>query len=247
METPYNSDNWDELSQRGKLIHIHNFFLSGNEFGGWKLHDRIAPQELPTGTITSYVWINEKNEKQMLRLDTLESKSAKQAQEGLKDVLGNIMHPELIQLNAEKQGVGDISFGTGTAELNSLFFLRSNLVFRLLNMTGDLFAVNEIGKALDHIITDKPTPSEKGVIPEIRKFEAGQGTVNSPSTIEVDAADPLDRPVWLKFVVESGEVSQSEKGFQYANAVAGKYDLKVFALNENGFVGGASVGVEVGG
>jgi len=103
------------------------------------------------------------------------------------------------------------------------------------NAGRDLVPVAEVAYQFDKDLASRPKTVGVKVVPEIRRFQspALEFRVRVSAPLEVEASDPLERPLWYKFFSPSGDVLLEEKRLVYRPAFTGPQEVTVFALNAN--------------
>lgn len=236
MNNYYDIRKWEEQSSKG--LFIWKFFFAGRELPGFKLKEVITAGASPRFPIKEYYWQNDKTEGESIKIDVLEYSSAEEARLGLLNELHNHMAHALPELSTRGIRLGDVAY-TGMSEvLQHILFIRANLLIVMNSIGNKNIPVVETAQRLDEWIAGKPRTIEKGVVPVIHSFSMDdQGSYikdKRSNLLRVEAADPLERPLWFKFFAESGELF-SQEGQVFYNPVPGKTSaITVYAINENG-------------
>ena len=225
-------EKWRASNTIEQNLFIWKFFLSGSEFPGWQIH-RI--QSVETGgwppSIQS-IWRRHEGETgALLSVDIFEHPSRTAAHEFLVQLLGEFQSPDVTR--QEQITIGDVAFaGLGDA---FLLFARANLVILIRNAGRDLMPISEVARQFDRDLVSRPEMDGAKVAPEIRRFEslAREFQVGVSVPLEVEASDPLERPLWYKFFSRAGEVLLKEGRLVYQPASAGEQEVSVFAINAN--------------
>ncbi|MGB2907157.1 MAG: hypothetical protein WBB73_08645, partial [Candidatus Aminicenantaceae bacterium] len=116
-----------------------------------------------------------------------------------------------------------------------LLFVRANLVVMLRNAGRQLIDMKETSSIIDKELCSEPKIETKKVAPEIQRFHLPEKEllVGVASSLEIEAAEPLDRPILYKFFSNNGEVLLSEGHLVYRPDVAGMNQIRVSATNAN--------------
>jgi hypothetical protein len=180
----------------------------------------------------------------LLSVEIFEFPSRTAAHDHVIDVLAQFQSPDISRDHAGE--LGDVAFIT--PQRTTVLYARANLVVLARNAGPDVAPVFDAAAGLDRLISRRPRPRGK-VMPEIRSLRIGTGgplPVGAPAPLNVQAADPLDRPVWFTFWSGRGEVRLQPDGVPaYQSASAGTDALTVYAVNENGGVASESVEITV--
>ena len=90
-------------------------------------------------------------------------------------------------------------------------------------------------------------PSEKGVLPDILKFEAVSDSIRISQKVRLNivVTEPLERPVWYKIITDIGQVHLEDGEFVFSSEEAGECCLSLFATNENEFVAESTLRISV--
>jgi hypothetical protein len=223
---------WKDHATTQEELFIWQFFLSGNEFPGWRPY-RIQP--LPQGGAlrsTQSIWQRPENrDDTLLSVLVHELPSREEAHEHLITVLGEFQSP--LVTRSEQEVIGDIAFIHGEY---TILFARANLVFLIRNGGAALVPVTEIARELDTSLVRRPEAPDVEVIPKISRFDArtAEARVGEDVALELDATDPLNRSLWYKFYSSTGQVRVRQDQLVYTPASAGPQALTVYAINPNG-------------
>ncbi len=225
-------EEWCGTNTLGENLFIWKLFLSGNEFPGWQAY-RIRPVEVPGWPpSTQSVWQRPGGGRdQRFRVDLFECASRIAAHEFLVERLGEFQ--TTLVARQEQAAVGDVAFAV--PEDKDILFARGNVVLLVRNAGRDLVPITGIARLFDQDLASRPeTPGAK-VVPEIQRFHSAATDlkVGVSAPLDVQASDPLDRPLWYKFSSHSGEVLLEEGHLTYRPASPGPQAITVFAINAN--------------
>jgi hypothetical protein len=132
-------------------------------------------------------------------------------------------------------GIGDVAFGSADGGL--VLFARANLVVLVRNATPTVFPVAEIARRFDESLVSAPVPAEGEDAPQIHRFDVSGKSVEAGKSVplEIEAVDPLERPLWFKFFAPTGEVFRDVEGqLAYRPAAAGPQRITGYAINSDG-------------
>lgn len=225
-------EEWRGINTMKENLFIWKFFLAGNEFPQWKAH-RIRPVEAPgwPPAIQSLWRQEEGGEDTLMRVDTYECFSRTAAHEFLVRLLGEFQSPDVVR---QKENLaGDVAFaGPGGG---MLLFSRANLVVLMRNAGRDIVEVAETAARFDKDLYSPQKAEKAKVVPEIRSFRTPSKVfkINDSIPLELDASDPLERPLWYKFYSGQGEVFLEEGRLLYRSDIAGSNKIEVSAINAN--------------
>lgn len=225
-------ERWRDSTSLDENLFIWKFFLGGNELPGWHVV-RIQPNEKAawSPSIESMWQRNDEGGEELLNLNIFQCPSRMAAHEFLLQLLSDFQSTRVAR--KEQIEVGDVAFGG--PEDTFLLFTRANLVLLMRNAGRELISITEIARHFDRDLVSKPETMEVKVAPEIRRFYSPaikfQVGVNVP--LEVEAFDPLKRPLWYKFFSRFGEVLLEEGRLVYRPTIAGSQEVILFAINAN--------------
>ena len=237
-------EEWRGTNNMKENLFIWKFFLAGDELPEWEPL-RIQPMEHPVQQLCiQSMWkLKDGNENTLLRLDIYECSSRQDAHKFLLQLLGEFQSPEVERRKDIK--LGDVVF-MGKQD-TMLLFARANLVVMLRNAGRQLIGMKETSSIIDKELCTEPDIDIKKVAPEIRRFHLPEKElqVGVSSPLEIEAAEPLDRPILYKFYSNNGEVLLSEKRLVYRPDVAGMNQIRVSAINSNRGVAVSTLNINV--
>ncbi len=230
-------ESWANRSPLPESLHVLGFFLSSNDMPGWR-QNRLELFEGEQIRRTQSIWSQREGVDELLRVDLLECPSRSAAHERLLETVGEFQSAAVTR---QEVGFGDVAFGNGEF---ALVFARGNLVAMFRNAGRELVSVIDDARRLDEQLTSRPAAGQ-GVTPSISRFEltVGEARVGEPVTVQLEAADPLGRPVWFKVFAAGGQLRAEGGRLVYEPDLAGSHRLTAFAVNENGGVATRTVAV----
>jgi hypothetical protein len=89
-------------------------------------------------------------------------------------------------------------------------------------------------------LRSRPEPGG-AVVPTIERLAAGERLPGGAFRIFLNASDPLGRPLWFKLFGSGGEIVRQAGELAFRPYQAGRSELTVFAINENGGVARDSI------
>ena len=244
LKEKYSFKSWSDSNDEGPNTFIWKFFLSGNEIKDWNIYRN---QNLDSGDnvntiISQWEQSESKRGDRMLRVEVFESNSLENSRETLLRCLANFESPEI---SIDKDGqIGEISFGHGSNNYMKLF-LRANLVIAMNSLGSEMSSVAGLAGDLDSYINQDRKDTASEVNPRIESFslEDKELTVGSSTALSIEATDPLERPLWYKFVSQLGEIDTVDGQLRYKAVSKGTDLITATAINENN--GSASVEIQV--
>ena len=218
------------------------------EFPEWELIKTIPEQVYEGGRIDTYVWRKaESDAEELIKIDVVESASWRSAHEILSKLLEGYQAPQLPEAASRKIEIGDVAFVGFGETVQSAIFTRANIVVRIHSVGKQDVSIVVTAKQIDELFVSKPQLSEKGVIPKIETFSSEIRVIGVDEIVPLNirAKDPLDRPLWYKFMVDQGEVFVRDEKVCFSSTTPGQPEISFFATNENGFVAGTTLSIRV--
>lgn len=240
-------EKWAEQTGQGKFILIWKFFMAGNEIAGWELV-KVAVRDYNDRRSVIYMWRKpDSDAERLIRIDIVECGSWRKSHETLLKHLVECQAPQLPEATSKKIEIGDIAFIGFGETVQSAVFARANMVVSIHSVGKQDVSIIDTARRVDELFVSKPRLSEKGVIPEIEAFVSERGVIKRDEMIALDirAKDPLDRPLWYRFEVDQGELSVKDGKVYFSSKAPGRPEISLFAVNENGFVAGTTLCINV--
>jgi len=229
----YALDSWQGTNTLENNLFIWKYALSDKQFPGWEA-DHIDQETNLDGQLSSdSIWYPMDNEgERLLNVVVHERASRAEAHHFLIEQLSRFHGPRLLRL--ENINTGDVAFGVPGGYL--ILFARANLTVMIRNADRDLISVFEIAHQFDQDLCRRPAILEKGVNPEIEHFTSPTSNVamGSNALLDIEATDPLGRPLWFKFFSELGEVKFEARQLVYQPISPGEERITAYAINPNG-------------
>lgn len=223
---------WSNRNTLGENLFIWKFKLGGRELPGWQMvRSRSLPAEQEISSTQSIWRIEQRHDSEtLIDLSVFECASQAAAHELLVRSLGEFESPEVGRL--EEGGLGDVAFGLPDG--NVVLFARANLVVAIRNAGGELTAVaTEVAPGFDRLLYERPEADEKKAPPEIARFQRGERRQADLEVLEIEATDPLARPLWFKFFSGKGEVLLVGGEPVYRPPAEGPREITLFAINSD--------------
>ena len=219
---------WRGCNTLEENLFIWKFFLSANEFPGWRAH-RIQPEESAGWPpYIKSIWQRPEGEtEELLSADIFECESRIAAHEFLVQLLGEFMSP-LVQRREEIE-VGDVAFAG--PEDTMILFVRANVVISMGNAGSDLVPISEIARQFDRKLFSRRETTGLRVISEILppNFIVLQDSVSAPLSVEPFGL--LESRRWHKLFSRSGEIYQEGGRLIYRSTSAGPHEVTVFSID----------------
>lgn len=231
-----------------KQMFIHNYFLAGNEFPEWNLIKKISIPLADKVNFQSYIWKNIRSEEEeLVRVDIIEAKSWFKAQSSLLRLLESYQAPVLIEASERDILVGDFAFVGHSEPVKSLLFTRANMIIRITSVGTHDVLVRKFAEYIDSLFMSRPDVTEVGVPPKIEGFapESLSVKIAQRVSLRVDAKDPLNRRLWYKFFVDSGELYIEDNIVFFRSDESGEPEITLYVLNENQYVDSRKIRLKV--
>jgi len=245
LKQRYEYESWPAASLTGENLFIWQFFLSDSQLPSLQAH-RIQRVEVSNWPLAyQSIWRSREGQSQvLLRLDIFECLSRAAARPVLLRLLGEFQSPRLVR---EPEPVaGEVAFTVPDGL--SILFVRTNLVVLMQSAGREEVSVQTIAQGFDRDLAARPDLQKGRVVPEIRRFAMSEQDVPIQGVVrlEVEAADPLDRPLWYKFYSSNGEVFLADGKLVYRAATTGTQTVTIYAIYENGGAATETLRFDVG-
>jgi hypothetical protein len=244
LKQRYRYEAWRDRNTLGENLLIWKFSLDGIEFPSWKL---IRLQEIQTPgwpPASQSVWRSTESETDALMLVSIyETSSRSESHEFLMQLLGEFQSPEVTRLEEGK--IGDVAFATPGE--TAILFARANVVALMQNGGSRIVPLTEQAIWLDKILSGPEEPVQGQVVPQVQRFaplaEELKAGVGIPFNVE--AVDPLGRPVWYMLFSPNGEFHLESGRPVYQPAIAGTHRVTLYAINPNRGVAHQEISISV--
>lgn len=244
----YDVQKWAKQTKVGKRTFIWKFFMRGKEIPGWTLTKTIPEQIYEDRRILTYMWQKtEGDEEELIKIDVVESPSWRQAHETLLELLGKYQALQLPEAASRNIEIGDVAFVGFGETIQSAIFARANMIVRIHGVGKQDVSIVNTAKQIDELFVSRPQLSKKGVVPEIESFSSDRRSakINEIVTLSMRAKEPLDRPLWYKFIVNQGELFVRDEKVCFSSKTPGQPEISLFVVNENGFIAGTALSIIV--
>jgi hypothetical protein len=244
LKQRYNYEAWRDRNTLGENLLIWKNSLDGIEFPGWKL---IRMQEIQTPgwpPAIQSVWRSTESETNALMIVSIyETSSRNEAHEFLMQLLGEFQSPEVTRLEEGK--IGDVAFAPPGD--TAILFARANVVALMQNGGSRIVPLTELAIWLDKILSGPPEPVQGQVAPQVQRFsplaEELKAGVGIPFNVE--AVDPLGRPVWYMLFSPNGVFHLESGRPVYRPTTAGTHRVTLYAINPNRGVAHQEISISV--
>jgi hypothetical protein len=227
LRARYEFEAWGRGERPEESLFVWRYFLTPRDLPGYRperIEAREAEEEWPR-SIRS-LWRSEDDPEALLDALVLEADARDSARDLLLRTLGQFQ-----AILERREGIGDVAFGAGEG---ALVFALANLVIVLRTAGGKPPPIAQVAQHLEREVRSRPEPGGK-VVPEISKFDAEPGDRETLRLV-LEAADPLDRPLWFKVFSVGGDVHAREGELVFLPYDDGRNEVEVtvFAINQNG-------------
>ncbi len=225
-------DEWAGTTTLTEELLVMDFFLDEEVFPGWQVSRIHENQREGARSCFLALWErSDKSSEELFRFDVFECKSRLSAHELIGHLLAEFQTTDVIR--KMDLDIGDVVFTD--PDQSVVLFSRANLVVLTRDAGLQHHPVAEVARRLDESIKSKSSSRESGVVPSMRRFVVitKEPSVGDAVVLEIEAVDPLQRPVWFKFFARSGELSIDDDRVIYRPAEKGAQEIEVFAVNAN--------------
>jgi hypothetical protein len=225
-------ETWREFNTLQENLFIWKFFLSGNEFPGWRMHRTQVVEPEESQPYIKSTWQRSQGDKEeLINVDIFERESRLAAHEFLLQLLGEFMSP-LIKRREDLE-IGDVAFAV--PEDTMIIFARANLAISMGNAGSDLVLISKIARQFDQKLIALPERAGLRVISEILPpdFIVLPDQVSAPLAIEPFSSLSSNR--WHKLFSHPGEIQKESGQLIYRSISSEPHEVKVFSINPSSF------------
>ena len=225
-------------------------FTDGFFFGGWEVEGwsplRQSTHVVEGRRVHTAVWTkagakNEAGDPPVaVKVEVTECASERDARAALLEALDITMSVDVLQRTED--GPGEVALlPRSKDEPATGLFVRSNCLVRVSNAEREVVPVNTFFQ-VDRLFFGPVEAVSNAAAPDVRVLiEGAEGSTGEPVPLPAEAADPLDRDVWLRFLSEEGgrfgRLQEKDAARVYFTSdVEGEFPVQVFAVSENGSV-----------
>jgi hypothetical protein len=170
----------------------------------------------------------------------VECNSVIEAHEVLIDIVMTFMATTLPRCETHGLHIGDVCFGSYGNVPSSIIFTRYNIIVEARSIGFKDLPVDKITEKIDFFIHSDPEESKgyKELKPVIREFTISNEVtkVDGEIFIKLKVLDPRNREVMMKVVGTGGNILRRGDKIVYHAEKQGKQAIRVFAMNEDGYV-----------
>lgn len=210
MESNYDQKAWEQETELGRRLYIHNFGMNGTEFAGWELVNTPVASHAPNGSETVYMWNREAGKgEDLVQVRIIESSCWRNALQIHHDQLMQSMRTDIPRGKGKTAGIGDIQHvgQTATDETTAMIFTRGNLQISVTSVGLNPVDVTTLAETLDNKLTKTSTKSE-GKKQAATRQKPLKVTVNKKEkTVLIDPL-PESTPEsgWMRILTTDGEI-----------------------------------------
>ncbi|HEX6510293.1 MAG TPA: hypothetical protein VF221_21905, partial [Chloroflexota bacterium] len=237
LRSRFDFESWPRRTTLAENLFIWRLYLTGTELPGWQAYriQTVTVERWPP-SIES-IWIPDSGDTDtLLSVDVFQCSSLSAAKDFLLRMLGDFQSPQITRRADDTPG--DVAFsGPGDSHI---IFARANLVIAIRNAGPAVVPVIPAARQLDALFSARPEPTSGAVAPSITRLEARAVPAGQLAPLEIQASDPLGRPLWFKFFSQSGEVFAQDDELLYRSG-AGEQMITAYAVSPTGEVARAEL------
>jgi hypothetical protein len=233
MEPDYDMKTWAGETSLGRRIFNYNFRMQGREVEGWQMLKAVPMHRDRRLSEITYLWQNtQAPERELIRVNVMETADWRAAQKHLSEVLHHCMRPDLPRGTGKLAMLGDIEFvarGPRSDLPAAVQFVRGNIVISVNSVGSVTIDVSNMAGIVDRVLTEPPTS-----IPFLRK----QAKLQLPKTVIAKRKGALalvkdlmkvgDR--WLKVITPDGELRRQGDSLMYITPEPGTKRIQIFSI-----------------
>ena len=217
MKAPYDKNQWEQETNLGRRLYIHNYGMRGNEFVGWQLVKTVVTPVDTGGSEKIYLW-QPKNgaSEELVQVAIIESHYWRHTQQHLLDQLKQCMRPDIPRAKGKLAEVGDIQYAAsaqGSTEMAAIFFTRGNLQIRVRSVGKTTVDISKFAQTVDAMFTQAPTKAQQGkglveaMAPVTVKAKRAQ-----PALVIEQLGEATTRAGWTRALASEGELRRDGDG-----------------------------------
>ncbi len=231
MASTYDLKSWEQETQLGRRLYIHNYGMKGTEFAGWELIKTSLGEATPDTSEKIYIWQCKKSKKEeLVQVRVVESNYWRNALQHLHDQLVNCMRPDIPRAKGKTAKIGDIQHAgqTPANETAALFFTRGNLQISIRSVGMAPVDITTLAKALDNRLTKAPTKTDVKKAEAIRAKPLKIKAKKKAMTVLIAALDePIPRSGWTKILAQEGEIRKEGETLFFVCDKAGEKTVEI--------------------
>jgi len=224
----YNLHQWHNADPQAPKLFFHHYFMRGNEFTNWQLHNVVHG---PSGKtrFRHYVWTNVADSAQAFRVDIAESPTVDDARNQFQELLQENMRP----LRESVRGLlGSDSYVNHPDQMHAGIFSIANIVISVSTVGKVNIACNQFLKKIYGSLLEIPKEarsSSTANISDVFSAEAGQEVHAGQSTSLI-----FGTRAWYKLVLDGpGKISSQDDRLQYLSEEKGKALITLYTYKDH--------------
>ncbi|MFZ0132917.1 MAG: hypothetical protein WAK95_10280 [Desulfobacterales bacterium] len=209
MESNYDQKAWEQETELGRRLYIHNFGMNGTEFDGWELV-KGSVANAPNGTEKVYMWNrNESKGEDLVQVRVIESSCWRNALQIHHDQLMQSIRTDIPRGKGKTAGIGDIQHvgQTPTSETTAMIFTRGNLQISVTSIGLNPVDVTTLAETLDNKLTKPPTKGDEKKQAATRQKPLKMTVNKKEMTVLIDPLpEPTPESGWTRVLTTGGEI-----------------------------------------
>ncbi|MGA9261937.1 MAG: hypothetical protein WBV95_08180 [Desulfobacterales bacterium] len=210
MESKYNQKAWEQETELGRRLYIHNFGMKGTEFAGWELIKTSFVSHSPDQSEKVHMWKRKASEgEELVQVRVIETNYWRHALQYHHGQLMHSMRSDIPRGKGKTAGIGDIQH-VGQAPTNDIevvIFTRGNLQISVSSVGLNPIDVTPLAKALDNRLTKVPTKTDEKKLAATRQKPLKVKTKKKEKTVLIDKLpEPTPRSGWTRVLAAGGEI-----------------------------------------
>jgi hypothetical protein len=219
--------DWSDAGTPLESLFVWKYVRNRHYLPGYEL-ERIEELETEQGQPASSraIWRSQSDREAVLELLVSECPDRGSARPALLRTLGQFQ-----AFLERREGIGDIAFAA--AGDGAVTFVVANLVVLVRAVDGPPTPMIGPAHDVERHVRDRPEPGGR-LAPEIHELTAAAPQTDGTIPIDVEADDPLGRPLWFKVFGHRGEAFDRNGELTFRPYGPEPWDITIFAINENG-------------
>ena len=210
MESKYNQKAWEQETELGRRLYIHNFGMKGMEFAGWELVNTSFVSHSPDESEKVYMWKRKASKGEgLVQVRVIETNNWRNALQYHHGQLMQSMRSDIPRGKGKTAGIGDIQH-VGQAPTNDIavvIFTRGNLQISVSSVGLNPVDVTPLAKALDNRLTKAPTKTDEKKLAATRQKPLKVKTKKKEMTVIIDTLpEPTPSSGWTRVLAADGEI-----------------------------------------
>jgi hypothetical protein len=232
MESKYDQKAWEQETELGRRLYIHNFGMTGNEFAGWELIKITVMDNTPDVSEKIYMWKHKKSKaEELVQVGIIESNYWRHAQQHLYTQLANCMRPDIPRGKAKTASIGDIQHVGQEPSTNltaAVFFTRGNLQINVRSVGAKPVDVVALAKSLDNRLIKPLIKTDEKKLTATRQKPLKIIAKKGEMTVLIETLpEPTPRSGWTKVLAEGGELRKEGDTLYLVDEKAGEKTVEI--------------------